>query len=74
MKIVSRFRCDAVRAGAYVTINPVGPPDGQTGIIVGTGRGPCELGKVANIDDFEPGAEYEIVINRIGEIDGNAGG
>lgn len=65
MKIVSRFRCNAVRAGAYVTLEPIGPPDGQTGIIVGTGRGPCELGKVSDPSDFVADGVYEIEIRRV---------
>lgn len=70
MNVVSRFRCMAIREGAYLTLEPIGPPDGNTQVIVGTGRGPCELGKVANADGFEVGAEFEIVIRRVGVKDG----
>lgn len=74
MKIISRFRCDAVREGAYITLSPIGPPDGQCGVIVGTGRGPCELGKVCNAEGFAPGDEYEIVIQKVGKKDGAQSG
>ena len=73
MKIGNRFRCDAIRTGAYITLSPIEPLEGNTGVIVGTGRGPCELGRTSQLDGFEVGAEYEIVIQRV-EAPIDAGG
>lgn len=73
-KIASRFRCTMAKHGHVVVLEPIGPPDGSTGVIVGTGRGPCELGRVSDPSDLAEGVEYEITINRVGVFDGPAGG
>lgn len=65
MKIVSRFRCERVAVGHVVCLEPVGPPDGHTGLVVGTGRGPCELGKISDPSDFVVDGIYEITITRV---------
>lgn len=72
MKIVTTFRCESAkiidRQTGTITLDPV--PDvepGNASVIIGTGRGPCELGRVALPPDcpFAPGKLYEIEIREV---------
>lgn len=66
----NKFRCVASVHSAYIVLEPIGPPQGTTAVIVGTGRGPCELGKVADPSIFKVGGVYEIEIrNASGEAE-----
>ncbi len=69
MRIISVFQCVASVHGAHIVLNPIGPPDGATAVIVGTGRGPCELGRVADPSGIEVGKKYVITVtDASGEI------